>query len=129
MRKFLFFLILLIGITSVTWGKNSESVNIRLGQAKAADRGKISIRFIAVTEDSRCPMNARCVWAGNAKIKVAVSVGRGRAETVELNSATKPQTVTVQGYRLALQDLNPQNGQPADVPKEPVRATISVEKI
>lgn len=28
-----------------------------------------------VVEDSRCPMNARCIWAGRAVIEAAVTVG------------------------------------------------------
>lgn len=129
MKKILFFALLILGVASISWAKSPQSIKVTLGQSKMADRGKVSVRFISVVEDSRCPMNARCVWAGNAKIKVAVSVGRRRAETVELNSTMQPQTVTVQGYRLTLQDLNPQKGQPANWPKGPIKATVSVERV
>lgn len=129
MKKLLVIFVLLLSVTCVLSAKTPETVNVRLGHSKAADRGKILIRFISVAEDSRCPMNARCVWEGNAKIKVAVSVGRRRAEMVELNSTIEPQTVTVHGYRLSLKDLNPHTGQPADWPKRPVRASVFVEKI
>ncbi len=129
MKILILTLISIFGIVSVVSAKAPETVNLRVGQSKTADHGRVSVKFISVVEDSRCPMNARCVWAGNARIKVAVSVGRRRAETVELNSTTKPQTVTIHGYRLSLQDLNPQKGQPADWPKRPIRATVSVEKV
>jgi len=128
MKLLILTLIAVLGLTTITSAKDPVSVKIRLGQSKTADGGKVTIKFLSVVEDSRCPMNARCVWAGNAKIKVTVTVGRQRAETVELNSLTEPQVVTVHGYRLSLQDLNPQKGQPADWPKTPVKATISVEK-
>ena len=29
-----------------------------------------------LVEDSRCPMNARCIWAGRAVVKVALKIGR-----------------------------------------------------
>lgn len=128
MKKILLLSLLILGISGISLAKAEESVKVAIGKTKTADRGKVSIKFISVVEDSRCPMNARCVWAGNAKIKVSVSVGRRRAEVVELNSNMQPQTVTVQGYRLTLQDLNPQKGQPANWPKGPVKATVSIEK-
>lgn len=129
MKKILLLSLLILGISGITLAKAEESVKVTIGKTKTADRGKVSIKFISVVEDSRCPMNARCVWAGNAKIKVSVSVGRRRTETVELNSNMQPQTVTVQGYRLTLQDLNPQKGQPANWPKGPIKATVSVERV
>ena len=129
MRYFALLMVLIAAFATAGYAKEPESINVRLGQTQTADHGKVSVRFISVVEDSRCPMNARCVWAGNAKIKVAVSVGRRRAEIVELNSNLKPQTVMVRGYRIALQDLNPQKGQPADWPKRPVKAIVSVEKV
>ncbi|MEQ1605903.1 MAG: hypothetical protein ABL999_13650 [Pyrinomonadaceae bacterium] len=129
MKKLLLLSFLLFGFTGISWARAPESVKVQVGHSKTADRGRVSIKFISVLEDSRCPMNARCVWAGNAKIKLAVSVGRRRAEIVELNSTLQPQTVTVHGYRLSLQDLNPQKGQPANWPKGPAKATVSVEKV
>ena len=33
---------------------------------------KVNITFNKVTEDNRCPMNARCVWAGYASAEIEV---------------------------------------------------------
>lgn len=40
------------------------------------------VRPERVIEDSRCPMNARCVWAGRVVVRVAIL--SGRRETLEL---------------------------------------------
>lgn len=32
---------------------------------------------LAVLEDSRCPMNARCVWAGQVRLSVRIETGAG----------------------------------------------------
>jgi hypothetical protein len=37
------------------------------------------VRPLAVVEDSRCPQNARCVWAGRLRLNVAVE-GVGERE-------------------------------------------------
>lgn len=41
-----------------------------------------SVTPIAVLEDSRCPMNARCVWAGQVRLSLRI----GRGETIEITS-------------------------------------------
>lgn len=46
-----------------------DGVDVALGQTAYVDGPKI--RPIKIIEDSRCPMNARCVWAGRVRILVA----------------------------------------------------------
>ena len=45
-----------------------DAGNVALGQRSYAD-GPV-IQPVAVIEDSRCPMNARCIWAGRVKLKM-----------------------------------------------------------
>lgn len=49
-----------------------------LGQATYVD-GPI-VTPLEVIEDSRCPENARCVWAGRVVLKVRVAGGSGATE-------------------------------------------------
>ncbi len=46
-----------------------DGMNVALGQTAYVDGPKI--RPIKVMEDSRCPMNARCIWAGRVRLLVA----------------------------------------------------------
>ncbi len=46
----------------------ADGSDVRLGQTAYVDGPKI--RPIEVLEDSRCPMNARCIWAGRVKLKM-----------------------------------------------------------
>jgi hypothetical protein len=41
--------------------------------------GGLIVRPLEVLEDSRCPQNARCVWAGRLRLRVAVD-GAGERE-------------------------------------------------
>ncbi|MCW1383369.1 hypothetical protein OLX02_11105 [Novosphingobium sp. KCTC 2891] len=43
----------------------------RLGEATRA--GPLVVRADEVQEDSRCPMNARCIWAGRVVLAVTVT--------------------------------------------------------
>ena len=66
----------------------------------------ISLEFIRVVEDSRCPKNVTCVWQGAATVALKVLV---RAPT-ELTLATAPAETAskvIEGYRIELLDLAP----------------------
>lgn len=58
---------------------------------------------LEVLEDSRCPMNARCVWAGQVRLRARVDAGRGGG-TFELTSG-KP--VQVADGTLELVEIRP----------------------
>ncbi|WP_225010238.1 hypothetical protein [Novosphingobium percolationis] len=45
--------------------------------------GPVSVRADEVVEDSRCPMNARCVWAGRVVLAATVTQ-EGRAQQRKL---------------------------------------------
>lgn len=46
---------------------------VAAGLGQTADLGGgLRVRPLAVVEDSRCPQNARCVWAGRLRVRVDV---------------------------------------------------------
>ena len=55
--------------------QRASSVSLRVGEQKTV-ASRLKIHFLEVTDDSRCPVGTTCVWAGNAKVKLALSVGR-----------------------------------------------------
>ncbi|MEO6052364.1 MAG: hypothetical protein ABIP78_13685 [Pyrinomonadaceae bacterium] len=111
MKIFILTIVAIFGITSVASTQRIETLTLRVGQERAADRGNIKVKFISVIEDSRCPINARCIWAGNAKIKIAVSKGRSAAKTYELNTGLDPHSINAYGYEIKFVDLTPYPGE------------------
>lgn len=53
----------------------------RLGEATRA--GPVTLRPTRVVEDSRCPMNARCIWAGRVVLETTV-IESGRSQVRNL---------------------------------------------
>lgn len=53
------------------------AVTVRLGET--ARLGDIRVRPIAVLEDSRCPRDVTCIWAGRLRLKAAISTVPGEA--------------------------------------------------
>jgi hypothetical protein len=73
-------------ITVSTTASSEETLSIKKGSQKRAAGGELTIKFVSVLEDSRCPMNAKCITAGNAKIRVTVSDRHGHTKTMEMNT-------------------------------------------
>ena len=65
--------------------------------------GRLRITPQAVVEDSRCPINARCVWAGRLVLKTRIE-GAGWRETVDL---TLGQPYGIHGAGVALVSAEP----------------------
>lgn len=51
---------------------------LAIGQTGIVDGPKVTP--LAVLEDSRCPINARCVWAGQVRLRILVTLGSGSRE-------------------------------------------------
>jgi hypothetical protein len=74
---------------------------VRLGQTGRV--GPLAVTPLQVVEDSRCPVNVSCVWAGRLIIKARIA-GGGRSETRKL---VLGEAVAVHGIRLVLCSAEP----------------------
>ena len=83
-----------------------EPFFMRIGETAYIADTPLSIRVNAVPEDSRCPRDAVCVWAGNARVALTVSDGPN-ADDVELNSTVEPRATTRGAYRIELTEVQP----------------------
>ncbi len=54
-----------------------ETVTLKTGQQKTAKMSGLKIKFLGVTEDSRCPTDVECIWAGNAKLQFRITGEQG----------------------------------------------------
>lgn len=78
--------------------------------------GELRLQFSEVLEESRCPINANCVWAGNARI--VVTANRGNVtRLLELNTSEPfPTSAVFDGHFIFLRDLHPYPVTPATTP-------------
>ena len=66
---------------------------------------------LKVVEDSRCPMNARCVWAGRVVVTARI-VGPGFSDTADL---TLGESFGTNGKMLALVSVRPEKTTQAEI--------------
>lgn len=85
----------------------------------------VRIKFVDLIEDSRCPIDTQCIWAGNAKLKVQLSKN-GRSKIVEMNTGTAPRTIRFEGYEVKVTKLTPQPASNIRIRKDGYVATFSV---
>ena|SRR5688500_13670275 len=81
----------------------------------------LTVRPLAVVEDSRCPINANCVWAGRVRLRAEVSGGGIRELTLG-----EPQTVN--GGTLTLVDVRPSKRLPEAIASREYQFTFTFQR-
>ena len=89
----------------------NDNIDLKLKAFSLNDKLNISISFDSVLNDSRCPVNAECFWAGIAEVSFTFSVNNNK---VSFNLST-PQygtnipffknDSTIMGYNIRLLTL------------------------
>ena len=127
MKKLILLTAITIFASMTAFAARSENVEVRMADQKTSALGKITVKFISVTEDSRCPQGTQCIWAGNAKVKVSLSKGK-KAKTFELDSTRGNTVIQFQGYDIKFVDLRPQPGEMVKMVAKPKVLTVSIAK-
>jgi hypothetical protein len=84
---------------------------VKAGQVVTLEGGSLRVKFASVAEDSRCPADVNCVWAGNAEVLVEVGAkGRRGKRVLRLNteaSRRRAGEARYQRYTVRLVGLSP----------------------
>ena len=129
MKKFIagmLFVVLTAGVIPA-FAKQAQTVEVLINKQVAA-KGGLKITFVELVEDSRCPVDVECVWAGNAKIKVRVT-RNGRSKVLELNTMGSAEVPSYAGYRFKLQGLTPKPRSNIRINRNGYQASIEVTKV
>jgi hypothetical protein len=85
---------------------SARSLSIPVGESRVVPGTTTTIAFLRVAEDSRCPLDVDCVWAGNGRVELRLSGGAADRE-VSLNTTEGSRDVEFAGLRIALEVLDP----------------------
>lgn len=108
--------------------QTSQQVSVRVKTQKSVMRDRLRIKFVAV-EDSRCPRDVNCVWAGNAKVTIRVTNRNGKSETFDLNTNLDQKSVRFGGYEITLGNVTPYPASNIRINPNGYTASFSVRKI
>src|SRR5690349_7035145 len=110
---------------TVTQREVGKAFEMKIGESFAINDLKLTFR--SVEGDSRCPIDAVCVWAGDAEIALKIDQG-SQSAVASLHTMLEPKKTVWNGYTISLVTLTPvrQANKPVD-PKD-YRAQILVER-
>ena len=84
-----------------------KEFSLGIGQTANIAGEKLFIKFKSVLEDSRCPVNVVCVWAGNGKVEFEILDIDAHNKIVTLSTEDGPGSITLKGHKLTLIALTP----------------------
>lgn len=118
-----------IKLTSIRKCNNlvlNKSMELGFGERYTGNENNLSIQLDSVTEDSRCPYNVECVWAGNAKVKFDFTLNN-QLSAISLNTSTGFRTDTIiSGFKIQLIELKPYPVYPDPILQKEYRAVIKI---
>jgi hypothetical protein len=120
--------------SQVAPAQTPADVQLRVGETVDLDGGLLQVTLTEVREDSRCPMDAMCVWTGRAVVVMHVvldGVDRGDLTATlypsPRNQPSPELDAAVDRYVLSLADLQPYPAASQPQPLDQRVATIHIE--
>lgn len=87
--------------------KTNDSLVVKLGyKQKILLDDNLTLTFEDVAADSRCPLYAICVWAGDGEVILSFSNNEEITQTI-LHTTLEPKSVLIYGYEVKLNSLMP----------------------
>jgi hypothetical protein len=106
--------------------KPGESFTLAVGDRVVLDTVHATVRFLAVSQDSRCPSQVQCVWAGDGAVVLEIAPAEADAaeDTLHTNEESGPPSALLGRYELTLLQLNPYPETPGQISPDDYRATL-----
>lgn len=108
-------------------------LHLKLSERKSLKTEDINVKFVKVTEDSRCPKGMECIWAGIAAVELELSSKNMPAKsyivaTVDLSQRNLGKHITFNGYQITLQALYPEKEMGKETTINDVAVDLKIEK-
>jgi hypothetical protein len=89
----------------------------------------ITVTFLNVTSDSRCPSDVTCIWQGQAGIEIGVQKGEVESTvSLSIGGDSSPEESIFDAYLIQLVDLSPYPISTKIIQPEDYTATIKITK-
>lgn len=111
-----------------TGPKPGEAFTLSAGQQVTLDTVHASVRFLQVSDDSRCPSRVQCVWAGDGAVvlEIAPAAGDAAEHTLHTNPESGARAVVLGRFELTLLQLDPYPETPGEIEFDDYRATVAL---
>jgi hypothetical protein len=96
------------------------------GASSAVKGTDMEVKFVTITEDSRCPTDSTCVWAGEVKVKLEVRLGNQAPKESEV---LEGRSMLAEPYRLTVTRVLPEPVSTKKTTPSDYRISLIVVKI
>lgn len=86
----------------------------------------LTVEFVRVVADSRCPKDTTCVWAGEVTVEVATRAGSTAA--VQQHEIKAGESATVGAFQVMVVNVQPEKLTTREIRQEEYRVTLKVEQ-
>ena len=105
-----------------------QDFKLAAGQSGRVNGTPITVTFDSVEQDSRCPSDVKCVWAGDASLKLTLQSTAGSSLQVSLHTNLDPKAADYAGYRIRVTRLAPTPRSGSTVPAANYAVTLQVSQ-
>jgi hypothetical protein len=105
-----------------------EPFRLGVGEAARQPAEDLTVRFVAVAGDSRCPTGVQCFWEGDAEVELKVTRGEEESSVSLHTHGGKdyPRQAQALGCILSLEDLEPHPKAGVQIAPEDYVATLEL---
>ena len=100
-----------------------QEIQLAPNERAVFDSHGLTVEFVRVVEDSRCPTDLTCVWAGEVKVQLSTRIDATAAEQHEI---TAGQHATVGEFQLFVVKVEPERISTREISAEEYRVTLTV---
>ena len=106
-------------------GSLNQEIQLAPNQQAAYQQQGLAVEFVRVLEDSRCPTDTTCVWAGEVKVQLATRLDTAEPVQHEIKAG---EYATVGAFRVVIVNVQPVRVSTRQIPQEDYRVTLKVEQ-
>ena len=112
-------------VTPPSLALDSEGT-LAAGATAAVTGTDLQVTFVGVGEDSRCPTDVSCVWAGEITVRLAARIGSAEPVTRDV---LEGRSAVIEPYRLTVTSVRPEPVSSKKLEPADYRITLIVVKI
>lgn len=86
---------------------------------------ELEVEFVRVVQDSRCPTDVTCVWAGEVEVEVSTRMDASEAVSHLIKAG---EHAAVGGFRVTVMQVLPKRISTREISPEEYRITLKVER-
>jgi hypothetical protein len=138
MRKYIYILLSAAVIVAIVFAGLRQSVEAPSQNGQSSSEGGvfvlklkepttqsgITITALEVLEDSRCPVDVQCIWAGQVRLRAKITSIQGESEVIFITGLP----VTIEAQDITLTDTSPSPRSKQTIKPGDYRFTLKIEE-